>query len=258
MTGSNTQNIAFKTKAWKRQITKFVREGWYTFTRAPLEKLIWVVWSRFGVVGDKAISRRNGINRLNELTWMEVAPSSIKYYVLPDDVDRKHFLWQGDWDRRVQLMSSHQRFKLMEDLWQHRDNLEKSQSYQPMLKDLEKGITHKHLNRNMLIDSPAKALELLESQTRIFHSLMENGYKAELATDEIKVAVDRHGNLIKANGGRKRLSAAIICALPSIPVRIAYIHQNWLNQFINGSTSKEEAAEAALMTVREAYRIKEQ
>ncbi len=241
----------FKVRTIRRRLVRFIREAWYKLVRARVQVLVWALWSRYDWISDHAISRRSAISQLGALTWIRVKPTDIETYVQPQDVDRKHFFWDGDWDLRVKKMRDHQRYQLMEDLWLHRNALQKSQTYRKLVRDLEQGIYPSHFNRNLVVDSPHKALALVESQCEIFESLQRHGYQESMATDEIKVAVDRDGNLIKANGGRKRLSAAIICNLPEIPVRVAYVHKAWVKKHTMPGSRNDAVLRRALETLHQ-------
>jgi len=57
--------------------------------------------------------------------------------------------------------------------------------------------------------------------------------------------------MVKANAGRKRLIAAQIMGLPTIPVRIAYIHQNWLARHQTKGLSRSQALNKAISGTKE-------
>ncbi|MDR9424077.1 MAG: hypothetical protein RI567_02195 [Marinobacter sp.] len=254
-TQTSLNDIKFKAKQVKRNVARLARTGWYKLVRRHFEVIAWHAWNQFHWLDDKLISRRNAINRLDSLTLIEVEPGTITSYVQAQDVDRKHFFWHGDWDLRSLKMMDHQRYQLMNDLWEHRTTLQQSRTYRQMLGNIRQGIYHNHFNRGITVDSPESALKLLKSQCQIYDSLISKGYRADLATDEIKVAVDRYGNLIKANGGRKRLSAAIICGLPSIPVRIAYVHEQWLKKHHGAGKKKQQALRKALQAIHQKHSV---
>ena len=247
--------IKFQLTAFKKSASKSFRETWYRLVRRKFESITWKLWAKGILIGDRFISRRNAINRLDDLTWVEVDPERISTYIRPEDVDRKHFIWSGNWDLRTKSMTEHERFQLMYDLWVHRDALEETNAFKDMVEGIKKGIYPNHFNRNIQVNTPEKALMLLKSQLEIFDSLARFGYQPQLATDEIKVAVDRNGNLVKANGGRKRLSAAIIFGLPKLPVRIAYVHKDWIASHSTHRSNKQESLEKALTAIKKKYAV---
>lgn len=250
--------VKFQLTAFKKSTLKSFREAWYHLVRRKLETVLWKLWVKNAFIGDRLISRRNAINRLGDLTWIETDPSLISSYIRPEDVDRKHFIWDGDWDLRTKSMKGHERFQLMQDLWTHHNALEESNAFKEMLDGIEKGVYPNHFNRNIQVNTPEKALALLESQIEIFDSLARFGYQSHLATDEIKVAVDRKGHLVKANGGRKRLSAAIIFGLPKLPVRIAYVHKDWIALHSTPNSDKQQSLERALEAIQAKYAVENQ
>ncbi|QIB66388.1 hypothetical protein [Kineobactrum salinum] len=84
------------------------------------------------------------------------------------------------------------------------------------------------MNKGLRLDTRDRALAFCESQLALLSSLEEDGFRPGLAPDELKVAIGRRGEVIKANSGRKRFTAAHILGMQRIPLRIAYIHRDWL------------------------------
>lgn len=181
------------------------------------------------------------------MTLVDVNPERVSHFVLDADVQRKIMLWPGDWDCRARLLSEHYRFRLMADLWQHQDDLTTSQEYHNLINKLNHGEAIARINKGQLIDTPEKALLFLQSQLDIFFSLEKNGFRPELAQDGLNIAIARDGQFIKANAGRKRLMAAQILNLPKIPVRIAYVHQQWFEKHHLPGNSRENSLREAIL-----------
>lgn len=240
------KRLSFGIRSAKYRTSQYIRTIWYRVVRIPAGQLAWLLWDSSDLLSDKVLSRRNGIRVLGDLTLVEVRPGSIQDFVLDNDVERKFLIWSGDWDHRVRPIQEHYRYEPMVDLWRHRDQVEQSKSYRDMIHRIDNNQPLSRINKGILIDTPAKARKHLEKELEIFYSLETEGYNPELADDELNVAIARDGSMVKANGGRKRLIAAQILDLPSIPVRIAYIHKNWLARHQTGNLGRSEALKLAV------------
>lgn len=96
--------------------------------------------------------------------------------------------------------------------------------------------------------SPSEIIIKLREFDKLFQAIRDNGYQpqSEHATDagstwkirgtpvpdEIRIAIDRTGNLIRCSEGRHRLSIAKILEIDSIPVLIQIEHANCERPFI--------------------------
>lgn len=245
--------VLFRVRLLKAHLLKKFRNLWYRIVRAPLGHLAWWAWKRFPTVDDRVLSRRNMIAQLPELTALTVSPHAVQRYVKDSDVQRKFFIWQGNWDLRSPSLNKHYRYRLMADIWHHRNNLRQSQTYQDLLSRIRKGEPVQRLNKGLHINTPQKALAFVEQQLELFDSLASQGVRPELAKDEINVAIGRNGEIIKANSGRKRLIAAQLLELDRVPVRIAYIHRDFIDRHLASSASQDQALMSALRNIRKCY-----
>jgi hypothetical protein len=82
--------------------------------------------------------------------------------------------------------------------------------------------------------SPAEVHAYFERMRDTFEQIRSGGYRsqAELGlgswADEIKIYVDRHGELHKLQGaGHHRLAMARLLSVPSIPVLVLGVHRQW-------------------------------
>ena len=73
-----------------------------------------------------------------------------------------------------------------------------------------------------------------QEMDRIFHSIRDHGYlsAAELGNprwfDEIKLFIDRHGELHKQQGsGHHRIAMAKVLGIATVPVLILGVHRSW-------------------------------
>jgi len=48
--------------------------------------------------------------------------------------------------------------------------------------------------------------------------------------DDVRVAIDRHGRLVRLGNGRHRFAMARILALPSVVVHVRHVHSRWLEE----------------------------
>ncbi|MFO7549815.1 MAG: hypothetical protein R6W80_00305 [Haliea sp.] len=242
----------FTLRVWLRRLVGWVRGGWYRLVRRPLGYLAWTLWCRLDWVPDNILSRRNALARLGELTLIQAPPTLVSHFVQDEDVMRKWFVWPGDWDLRVEPVERHIRYQLMADVWAHRDRLQDSATLREFNSRLQAGRPVELFKANMRLDSPERVLAFLQGQLDLFRSLARDGFRPELAPDELKVAIGRNGEIIKANGGRKRLMASRILGLERIPLRIAYVHRDWLLRHRGPGEHRGDAVRAALRAVRAA------
>lgn len=244
------KRVKFRVRTFIFTTSQAIRNVWYSAVRIPAGQLAWVLWQSSSFVSDRVLSRRNGIRIFGDQTLVEVPPDYIERFVRNEDVQRKFLIWPGDWDKRTCRMTEHDRYKPMQDLWQHRDHVEESESYHHLMRKIENNEPLARVNKNLLVDTPEKVKEFLLGQLAVFYSLASEGYNPDLADDELNVAITRNGSMVKANGGRKRLSAAQILGLPSIPVRIAYVHKDWINQHQGKGLSRAKALKQAISSAK--------
>lgn len=73
-----------------------------------------------------------------------------------------------------------------------------------------------------------KAARKLENYIRqysaVARDMRENGYRPDLARDEIGLAIGRDGRLIKTSGGNHRLALAMLLDLPSVVADLRFAH----------------------------------
>lgn len=244
--------VHFTLRVWQRRLVGWVRGGWYRLVRRPLGYLAWTLWCRLDWVPDSILSRRNALARLGDLTLIQASPTLINEFVRDADVRRKRFVWPGDWDQRVEPIECHSRYKLMADVWAHRDHLEESATLRAFNGRIQEGHPVELSNASLRLDSRERVLAFLQQQLDLFRSLARDGFRPVRAPDELKVAIGRSGEFLKANGGRKRLMASRILGLETIPLRIAYVHRDWLQRHRAPGEHRGDAARAALRAVRAA------
>lgn len=62
----------------------------------------------------------------------------------------------------------------------------------------------------------------------IAESMRGKGYLADLADDEIGVAIAPDGTFIKVSGGNHRLAIARLINLPTVVAEVRFVHRDWL------------------------------
>lgn len=238
--------FVFRFQRAKYVTAQAVRHSWYRSIRAPAGRAVWTLWDRELISDHRVIGRRMGIDNLGDGTLVWLPPERIRRYLAKDDVNRKRFLLAGDWDLRAPDIASHERYQLLNDVWLHRSALGESESYRMFLRMAEEGRAKRIPNKNYFLNSPERILRFLEDQLVLLDSLKEHGIRPEWAPDEMNVAIGRDGEIIKANSGRKRTFGARIAGLPSIPVRVACVHEAWFNRFLKPGTRRSQALAEAV------------
>jgi len=156
-----SSSLKFRIRTFKHTSSRVIRHAWYQTIRIPAGQLAWTLWQSSRLVSDRMLSRRNGIRILGDLTLADVPPDCIQRCVRDDDVKRKFLIWPGDWDQRTRPMAEHYRYGPMQDLWQHRDQIENSESYHDLVQRIERKQPLARVNKSILVDTPDKAKEHL-------------------------------------------------------------------------------------------------
>ncbi|QIB66387.1 hypothetical protein [Kineobactrum salinum] len=133
------RRLVFTLRVCRLRLVGYVRGGWYHLVRRPLGYLAWTLWTRCGWVPDRILSRRNAIARLPDLTLLRAPPALIDRYVREEDVQRRLFIWSGDWDRHAAPLEENPRYRLMLDIWTHRHRLETSATMDYLLQRIREG-----------------------------------------------------------------------------------------------------------------------
>lgn len=243
----------FRLRAASLSAVRAIREFWYRSVRVPLGYCAWWMWGRWLAVPDGILSRRNVVARLPRETCLHLDPRRIDHYVADDDVRRQFFLWSGAWEERVRPLDEHPRHRLMADVWAHREALEGSRTFAEYRAMLAQGRPAEVLNKGLRLDSETRILDFLRTQLALLVSLHRDGFIVGLAPDELYVAVGREGQLYKANAGRKRFTAARILGMPALPVRVAYVHPDWLRRYWRPGLNRNQALRAALRALQVRY-----
>lgn len=149
------------------------------------------------------------------------------------------FIWEGDWDLRRADLRIGTRYRLISDLDENRDYLERTARFQALMKRIEEGRPWASHQLGILLDTPEKIRDYLRVYLDFLDDMAINGFNPSRGKDPIGVAISREGTILKINRGLHRLAMAQHLGLPSIPVRVRHVHRTWWNSVTRGSSGKE-------------------
>ena len=224
------RRVLFRLSAAFFRLSRWVRDAWYRIVRSPLDWLRWRIWAGTGFPPDRSLSVRCVLANLNpDATRIQIPPRDLEAYApgRRHGTNKKRFFWPGDWDQRAAPLTATPRYRLMADIWEHRDCLEESATFREYRAGSDAGQPRRMVNKGLLLDSRERILDFLEQQLALFESMQRDGFRSDRGEDELRVAIARDGRLIKARAGRRRTSVAHILGLARIPVRIAHVHEQW-------------------------------
>ncbi|WP_147408788.1 hypothetical protein [Kushneria sinocarnis] len=231
------------------------RERFKRLIGRPLEDAWFERWRKGGKTARLealGLPRRSVEEQLGSRLDLNPAPDELICSVaFPDRAERRRlanrFIWEGDWDQRLKDVNGLRQHRFIADIWQHRLDLTRSDSYQHYLELLQQGRPWRSHHKGVALESPERILGWL----RIYHLYMEDmacfGFDAGRGKDRLGVAIDRHGRIVKINKGLHRLAMARVLGLPTLPVRVRGIHRQWWQAQAGG-----RQGDAALDAVAEA------
>lgn len=231
-----------------------VRNGTQKYLTMPFERMLLCCW-RHRMPGHQYIERwglprKAMIETLDEDLILHVDPRQlIRIIGWPprNECAFNSFIWDGDWDIKREDLRIGDRYRFICDIDEHRHHLEKTERYQRYLNKLRQGKPARFRQLGIQLDSPALIKRYLQIYLQFLDSMATHGFDADKGKDELGVAVSREGHLIKINKGLHRLAMAQRIGLPSVPVRVQWVHRDWWNSVTKGAQGKE-----ALARVREA------
>ena len=226
------RSLTFRARSGIRKHAIGIRHLWWRRVRAPIDGAYWRLWGEGSWVGDRWLTRRSVVAAMPAETRLYVPPRELQKVVrVPKGGRRRRYFLPGDWDLHATPLEDHQRYLFMKDIWQHRDDLTRSKTYEGWFAQAVAGRPKTVKSKGLSLENEELIVSYLNSQLDLFLSIKKEGVRTDLAPDEINVAIGRNGELLKANGGRKRTMAAYILGLDSMPVRIAYIHRDYWQSF---------------------------
>jgi len=149
------------------------------------------------------------------------------------------FIWEGDWDLRRADLRVGTRYRLISDLDENRECLERTARFKALMKRIEQGKPWASHQLGILLDTPEKIQNYLRVYLEFLDDMAVNGFDPSRGKDPIGVAISRDGTVLKVNRGLHRLAMAQRLGLPSVPVRVRHIHRAWWNNITQGAAGEE-------------------
>ena len=163
------------------------------------------------------------------------------------EVDYKSFVWKGNWDVDAIAPLSRARpevYSAVYDIFVNNKSYTLTRQYREMIYAVDLYLLGKTDNPAAFgaywCRSHEDVGEYFGKLIRAYHSIKEEGYRSqkEIAlmrpddsrgeSDEIQIVIGRFGELILANGGTHRTLIAKILSIPTVPVRIMAVHEQFL------------------------------
>ena len=159
------------------------------------------------------------------------------------------FIWDGDWDLHREDLRRGTRYRMISELDENRHDLARSNIYQELMADLQRGSPWSSHQEGIVLNTPAKIYRYLQVYLAYLDGMAAHGFDASRGKDALGVAISREGRILKVNRGLHRLAMAQRLGLPAVPVRVRCVHRMWWNQVVQGASGQ-----AALDRVRLALR----
>ena len=183
--GMTTRHARAKLRLERARLGRMLRESWYRHARSHVDHLVWSMWDRSWLRSDRVITEHNARSHLGDACLIEVPVSSITHYVrFGGDAPKPRFIWSGDWEQQALPFTSHHRYRMLEDIWLHRHDLESSETYRQLLERIHAGKPRIIANKNLYLDSPEAILHFLQMQTNLFDSLSKHGFQRAMAPND--------------------------------------------------------------------------
>lgn len=231
------------------RLSYWARNGSQKYLTMPFERMLLCYW-RHNLPGHQRIEkwglpRKAMIEALGDDSVLHVDPRQlIRIIGWPprEECTFNSFLWDGDWDLKREDLRVGDRYRFISDIDEHRQRLEKTERYQRYLDELRQGKPARFRQLGVRLESPEIIKRYLQIYLRFLDNMATNGFDAGKGKDELGVAISRDGHLIKINKGLHRLAMAQRIGLPSVPVRVQWIHRDWWNRVTDGAQGKEALA----------------
>jgi hypothetical protein len=144
------------------------------------------------------------------------------------------FIWPGDWDCTGLDFMTGRRYRFIADLWLHREDLAKSESYAHLIQLAARGRPYRSAHKGVLLDTPQRIRLYLEMYLGYMEGMQRHGFDKHRGKDRLAVAIGRNGELIKLNRGLHRLAMAQVLELEEITVQVRAVHASWWHQVTAG------------------------
>lgn len=150
------------------------------------------------------------------------------------------FVADGNWDV---YMKSFEVLPVVRQLFDEGRPPRETDEYQGYLKRIERGqLTWARGCRNQ-----AELDRYYEKLVQAYKDIRDNGYRTqtqlgEIGNDEIRVCIDRFGEICVYGGGTHRLSIAKFLDLDVVPVSLKRVHASWIAAISDVGAVADEAA----------------
>lgn len=139
----------------------------------------------------------------------------------------------GNWDLRSERIADKDKYRRLQDFVCKLDQPEQSLWYQYLLGILKEQGTASHKHVRMESEQDIK-LFFRNYAVPLVQSLRADGYRYRKGDEVGSIAIGRDGTVYKVGGATHRFYLARLIGLHSVPVRVAFVHRDWLRA--NGLT----------------------
>ena len=231
------------------RLSHHVRNSAQTYVTMPIERTLLGYWQH-QLPGSTRIERlglprKATIEALGDAGIVPIDPRQLVRMIgwpPRNECAYNAFIWDGNWDLKREDLRIGDRYRFISDIDEHRQHLEKTERYQRFLDDLRRGNPARFRQLGIRLNSPELIKQYLQVYLRFLDSMATNGFDVGKGKDELGVAVSREGRLIKINKGLHRLAMAQRIGLPTVPVRVQWVHRQWWNNVTEGTHGKEALA----------------
>lgn len=174
---------------------------------------------------------------------IEIDPKKVTHY-LPVEKTKKgiskryetNFYSTGNWDNRVYPIEEHRKTKDMYELFsvcENNKSFAQTKAYKNHIYELEtNNLNTKNEPIKEILNTKEKIDNYYKSNIKLFKEIRKNGFKLQDNvgghwTQEIGVAIGPKGELYRYGNGYHRMAIAKYLKLPSIPVVIKKVHEDW-------------------------------
>ena len=189
-------------------------------------------WKLNALVGSWVGSRVSKID-VDKIYWIspnKIVFSSLKEFNLHDF---KGKILGGDWDRLEKRFDTLDLYIAIKKVCVEGKKWAETDYYQYALEDIKKG--------RLMLDESERDLEMeCKKIESLYQSIQHDGYISQkelfiagqiqdpkVAEEEVTVSIGRFGDLLFSDGAH-RLAIAKLLGVPTIPVKIAVRHKNWI------------------------------
>lgn len=185
----------------------FLREGFQAGLGLPCERVMLQLWKKkrpgSGWIESRGLPRRAVEHDLGSDLTLHIKPRSLLRMRYWRGLARRYrpsssaFIWDSDWDLRRSDLLRGQRYRFINDIATHRDDLTRSDAFIRFNRLLSEGRPWKSHQQGVLLDSEARILTYLRVYLGFMDDMARHGFDQQKGKDALGVAVSRDGRLIK-------------------------------------------------------------